>query len=161
LLKRCGTQGSRNVNCELQVTDVIDTLPGVNRDRGKPVRIKASGRRSPCPISCTLDVLGDKWTLLVIRDLMWRDKRLYSEFLQSPEGIPTSVLAERLKRLEEAGLITKEAYQHNPVRYAYQLTAAGNALRPLLQSIGVWGAHHIEHAESLPNAWLHAKPQKS
>src|SRR5262245_35277755 len=85
---------------------------------------------------------------------MWFGKRLYSEISLSPEGIPTSVLADRLKRLEEAGLISKEAYQHNPVRYAYQLTSAGNALRPLLQNLGVWGASYIEHAESLPNAWL-------
>lgn len=90
---------------------------------------------------------------------MWGGKRLYSEILQSPEGIPTSVLADRLKRLEEAGVITKEAYQHNPVRYAYQLTSAGSALRPLLQNIGEWGASHIEHAERLPHAWLRTKPR--
>ena len=133
---------------------MIGTLLSVNRHRTKPIRLKASDRRSPCPISCTLELLGDKWTLLVIRDLLWLNKRLYSEFLHSPEGIPSSALADRLKRLEEAGLITKEAYQHNPVRYAYQLTSAGTALRPLLESFDEWGANHIAHTERVPKTWF-------
>jgi DNA-binding HxlR family transcriptional regulator len=106
-----------------------------------------------------LDILGDKWTLLVIRDLLWRKKRLYSEFSQSPEGIPTSVLADRLRRLESAHLLTKEAYQRNPVRYSYKLTATGRALHPLLVTLGNWGASHIEHAEQLPAAWTHPEAQ--
>ncbi len=70
--------------------------------------------RSPCPIANTLDILGDKWTLLVVRDLLFLGKRLYGEFMQSGEGIPTNILADRLKRLEETGLVTKEPYQSNP-----------------------------------------------
>ena len=63
--------------------------------------------RSPCPIANTLDILGDKWTLLVVRDLLFLDKHLYGEFMQSGEGIPTNVLADRLKRLEETGLVVE------------------------------------------------------
>ncbi len=72
-------------------------------------------RRSPCPIANTLDLIGDKWSLLVIRDLR-RGKCTYSELLDSPEGIPTNILADRLKRLEEAGGIERSAYQERPVR---------------------------------------------
>jgi DNA-binding HxlR family transcriptional regulator len=131
----------------------------VNRAASKAYRFKAPEQRSPCPISCSLDILGDKWTLLVIRDLLWRKKHLYSEFSQSPEGIPTSVLADRLKRLEQTGLVRKKAYQRNPVRYTYKLTAAGRALQPLLVTLGNWGASHIEHAEHLPAAWTHPEAQ--
>ena len=62
-------------------------------------------RRSRCPVACTLDVLGDRWSLLVVRDLV-RGKRRYAEFLESPEGIPTNILADRLKRLASSGIIT-------------------------------------------------------
>jgi len=77
--------------------------------------------RSPCPVACCLDLLGDKWTLLVVRDLLL-GKTTYSEFQKSPEGIPTNILAERLKRLLAAGVIEKSQYQERPKRYAYHLT---------------------------------------
>ena len=83
--------------------------------------------RSPCPIANVLDVVGDKWSLLVIRDML-RGKQTYSELLGSPERIPTNLLAERLERLERAGLISSSAYQQRPVRYAYVLTDKGKAL---------------------------------
>ena len=88
-------------------------------------------KRSPCPVTNTLDILGDKWTLLVVRDL-FLGKRLYREFTESPEGIPTNILADRLKRLEAAGIIRKEPYQERPVRYAYALTGMGEDLLPVL-----------------------------
>ena len=89
--------------------------------------------RSPCPIANTLDILGDKWTLLVVRDLLFLGKRLYGEFMQSGEGIPTNILADRLKRLEETGLVTKEPYQSNPIRHQYRLTRKGAELFPVLR----------------------------
>ena len=70
--------------------------------------------RSPCPIASALDILGDKWTFLVVRDLLFMGKHQYGELLESPEGIPTNILAERLKRLEAAGLLEKRPYQTNP-----------------------------------------------
>ena len=82
--------------------------------------------RSPCPIASALDVVGDKWTLLVVRDML-RGKQTYNDLLASPERIPTNLLAERLARLERAGLVSRSAYQERPVRYAYVLTDKGKA----------------------------------
>ena len=98
--------------------------------------------RSPCPIANALDVVGDKWTLLVVRDLL-RGKRTYSELLASPERIPTNLLAERLERLERAGLITSAPYQERPVRYAYTLTDKGKELGDVLKAYVTWAKRHI------------------
>src|SRR3954470_815264 len=85
------------------------------------------GRRSACPVACTLDLVGDRWTLLVVRDLLLGKTR-FGDFLQSSEGIPTNILTERLKRLEEAGLITTSQYSEHPPRYEYHLTPEGREL---------------------------------
>ena len=98
--------------------------------------------RSPCPITNTLDLLGDKWTLILIRDL-FLGKSTYGEFQASPEGIPTNILAERLKRLLDNGIINKEAYQDRPVRYAYTLTDKGKALAPIVKAVANWGLKYI------------------
>ena len=74
---------------------------------------------SHCPIAQALDVLGDRWTLLVLRDLLVRSPRRFSEFLDSPEGISTNILTTRLRRLEEWDMLEKRAYQSNPLRYEY------------------------------------------
>jgi len=107
-----------------------------------PVKKPASSLRSSCPIAGSLDLLGDRWSLLVIRDL-FRGLSRYSEFSGSPEGIPTNVLAERLVRLEESGLIASEPYQQNPIRYAYTLTPKGRTLKPILAALGLWGAKNV------------------
>ena len=111
----------------------------------KPIKI--SDMRSPCPIAGTLDIVGDKWTLLVVRDL-FAGKTTYGEFQASPEAIPTNILADRLKRLLAHGLIEKSPYQNNPVRYAYQLTDTGRELGPVLKAIVNWGEHHIAATDS-------------
>ena len=98
--------------------------------------------RSPCPVSCSLDLLGDKWTLLVVRDLLL-GKTTYTEFQKSPEGIPTNILAERLKRLQAAGIVEKSRYQERPVRHAYRLTEKGRDLRPVLSALIDWGNKYI------------------
>ena len=95
-------------------------------------------RRSACPVACSLDLIGDRWSLLVIRDLL-RGKSRYHEFLASAEGIPTNILAERLKRLEQAGLISSAAYSGHSRRKAYQLTDAGRALGPAVRALSDWG----------------------
>jgi DNA-binding HxlR family transcriptional regulator len=100
-------------------------------------------KRSPCPIANLLDLIGDKWTLLVVRDLLFFGKRRYGEFAESPEAIPSNLLADRLKRLEQAGLVTKEPYQRNPVRHAYHLTPKGQDLRGVLVEMIRWGNQHI------------------
>lgn len=107
-----------------------------------------TGRRSPCPLSCTLDLLGDKWTLLVVRDLLM-GKTTYSEILKSPEGIPTNILADRLQRLVQAGIIEKSRYQERPVRYAYVLTEKGKDLGNVLLAMVQWGTKHLPDTLSL------------
>jgi DNA-binding HxlR family transcriptional regulator len=103
--------------------------------------------RSTCPISTTLDILGDKWTLLVIRDLMFRGKETYGEFLQSEEKIATNILADRLLMLENAGIVKKTAFPGNRVKNLYQLTPKGIDLMPVLFEIIVWGDKYSEVPE--------------
>ena len=110
--------------------------------------IKTDFKRSACAVANTLDILGDKWTLLVVRDL-FLGKTIYSEFQNSPEKIPTNILAERLKRLEAADIITKSSYQLRPVRYAYQLTEKGEALAPVLKEMVIWGNKFIPDTISM------------
>lgn len=105
--------------------------------RSRPVRLP----RSRCPVARTLDVLGDKWTLLVVRDLM-RGKTRYAEFLASPEGIPTNLLADRLKRLAGQGLVKARRYSLHPPRVEYALTAKGEDLRPVVRAMAEWGVRH-------------------
>jgi DNA-binding HxlR family transcriptional regulator len=94
--------------------------------------------RSRCPVACSLDLLGDRWSLLLIRDLALGKKR-FGEFLASPEHIPTNILAERLKRLEAAGLVTTSEYRQRPRRVEYELTPRGRDLAPVIDAIAVWG----------------------
>lgn len=101
-----------------------------------------SGFRSICPIASTLDLVGDKWSLLVVRDLL-HGKTTYGELAGSPEKIPTNILADRLKRLEDAGLIVSSAYQERPVRYAYKLSEKGKGLGDVLLALVRWGKTHI------------------
>ncbi len=102
-------------------------------------------QRSACPITNALDVMGDKWTLLIIRDLIL-GKHLYIEMMQSPEGIASNILANRLQRLEQAEFISKRAYQSNPTRYEYHLTTKGQDLLPVLEAIVKWGEKHVPGA---------------
>jgi DNA-binding HxlR family transcriptional regulator len=98
-------------------------------------------RRSRCPVACTLDVLGDRWTLLVVRDLV-RGKRRFAEFVDSPERIPTNILTDRLKRLVSLGVVESRRYSDRPPRLEYQLTAKGEDLRPVLRAMVEWGIKH-------------------
>ena len=111
-------------------------------DSKNPEKKANADGRSPCPVACSLDLLGDKWTLLVVRDLLL-GKTTYTDFQKSPEGIPTNILAERLKRLQSAGIIEKSRYQERPKRYAYHLTKKGNDLRPVLSAMIDWGNKYI------------------
>ena len=104
-------------------------------------------RRSKCPISSTLEILGDKWTLLIIRDLMFRGKKTYGEFLQSEEKIATNILADRLLILEQNGIVEKKAFPGNKVKNLYQLTPKGIDLMPILFEIILWGDKYFEIPE--------------
>jgi DNA-binding HxlR family transcriptional regulator len=105
-------------------------------------------KRSPCPVASTLDILGDKWTLLVVRDL-FAGKKTYSEFQGSPENIPTNILADRLKRLARYEIIEKRPYQTHPVRYEYILTQKGKDLGVVLKAMVHWGETHIRGSKAL------------
>lgn len=95
-----------------------------------------------CPVASALELLGDRWTLVVVRDLVLGKTR-YGEFMDSPEGIPTNILAERLKRLEALGIVTREPYQDNPPRHSYRLTEMGEELKPVLGTLRKWGLKHL------------------
>jgi len=110
-------------------------------------------QRSRCAVACTLDLVGDKWSLLVVRDLLWGD-RTYGDLQGSFEGIPTNILADRLKKLEDAGLISKSPYQEHPVRYAYGLTEKGKALSDVLLAIVRWGKKYIPGTQVLGSPTL-------
>ena len=99
--------------------------------------------RSGCSIARTLELVGDKWTLLIVRDLMWHGKQTFQALEASAEGVPTNILSDRLKRLAKWGLVRREAYQKHPVRYAYLLTEEGKALEPVLLEIMAWGHEHL------------------
>lgn len=104
-------------------------------------RRTATPRRSLCPVSRTLDVLGDRWSLLVVRDLM-RGKKRFAEFLESKEGITPTTLTERLKRLVRAGIIEGQRYSEHPPRVEYVLTPKGEDLRPIIRAMVAWGVEH-------------------
>ncbi len=109
---------------------------------------KQQNQRSPCPIANTLDILGDKWTLLIVRDMLRNGKKRYGDFLKSKEGIRTNILADRLRRLEEHDIIERKQYRHNPVRFEYHLTQKGHDLEQLVNAALAWGLKH------LPNVML-------
>ncbi len=99
-------------------------------------------KRSDCPISCTLDVIGDKWSLLIIRDVMLRGKMSYSEFLDSEEGIATNILVSRLARLEEEEILSREVAPGNKSKFIYHLTQKGADLMPVIIELMDWGAKY-------------------
>ena len=100
----------------------------------------ADQRRSGCPISCSLDLLGDKWSLLIVRDMVFRRKRYFKEFLSSDEGIATNILTDRLNRLEVTGIISKQPDPENGRQIVYTLTEKGVALIPVLVELVCWGS---------------------
>ena len=95
-------------------------------------------KRSECPISCSLDIWGDKWSLLIIRDLMFYKKSTYGDFLKSPEGIATNILASRLQTLEENGVIDKLEHPDSKAKVLYRLTQKEIDLLPLMIEINLW-----------------------
>lgn len=105
-------------------------------------------RRSPCPVACTLDLVGDRWTLLVVRDL-YLGRRTFKELAAAPEGIATNVLTERLGRLVDAGLVAKEPTPEHAGRFHYALTKKGMSLVPLLEQIRDWGLENLKGTRAL------------
>jgi len=105
-------------------------------------RGKSAERRSGCPVSIALDLLGDRWSLLLVRDMMVRGYRTFREFQRAGEKIATNILSGRLQRLEASGLVEREAAAEDGRSAHYRLTAKGIALAPVLLEMLIWSAHH-------------------
>lgn len=108
--------------------------------------MKKAKRRSPCPVACTLDIVGDKWTLLVIRDLLL-GRTHHKEFLRSPEGIATNILSDRLKKLLQHKLVETFPSPTKSGKTAYRLTEKGQSLGQLVGLIADWGDKHLSGTE--------------
>jgi DNA-binding HxlR family transcriptional regulator len=107
------------------------------------------GHRSYCPINLSLEIFGDRWTLLVLRDMMFANKRHFREFLQADELIASNVLADRLKLLVEHGIVTKADDPTHKQKAVYSLTEKGIALLPIIVQIGAWGSRYVPAAKKL------------
>ena len=106
--------------------------------------------RSGCPINLTLEVLGDRWSLIVIRDIMFGNRRHFRELLQnSEERIASNILADRLKRLVERGLLTREGDPSHKQKAIYSLTEMSIRLVPIFAEMGAWGRHFLPVSEEL------------
>ena len=103
--------------------------------------------RSNCPINFVLETFGDKWTLLIVRDLLFKGKKTYGEFLESTEGISTNILAERLRRLEEHGIVVRDAAQDKRSTI-YRLTSKGKDLLPVMLEMTAWSAKYDAHTNA-------------
>ena len=107
-----------------------------------PKKRPSPKRRSGCPLNASVEILGDRWSLLIIRDMMLRGSRAYKEFLESYEGIATNILADRLRKLEAHGIITAERDPSDGRKLIYLLTAKGIGLAPVLTEMVLWAAAH-------------------
>ena len=101
-------------------------------------------KRSECPVSCSLDIWGDKWSLLIVRDLMFKKQCTYGDFQKSEEGIATNILASRLKDLCENGIIEKLEHPDSKAKVLYQLTEKGIDLIPLMVEINLWAEKYFD-----------------
>jgi DNA-binding HxlR family transcriptional regulator len=112
-------------------------------------------RRSGCPINFSLEVFGDTWSLLILRDIIYFGKSTYNEFLASDEHIAPNILATRLRQLQDKGLLVKKPHPLDKRKEIYELTEDGLDLIPILIELATWGAKHVDQ-KSLPHGWLKA-----
>ena len=115
--------------------------------------MKRVDNKSHCPINFSLEMFGDPWSLLILRDIIYFGKRTYGEFLGSEEAIGTSVLAARLMQLEQRGLITKSACDTDRRKEVYGLTERGLDIIPVMLEMATWGAHHDAETDA-PQSWI-------
>lgn len=108
-------------------------------------------RRSSCPVSCALDILGDRWTLLVVRDIIFKQKRHFGDFLTSPEKIASNILSDRLKKLEDCDIILRRPDPANARRIIYTLTEKGFDLVPAILELLRWGVKHDPASDAHEN----------
>jgi DNA-binding HxlR family transcriptional regulator len=103
-------------------------------------------RRSGCPVSVSLEMIGDRWSLLIVRDLMVRGCRTFKEFENAGEGMATNILSDRLRKLKSTGIISTEVDESDLRRVNYRLTEKGIELAPVLLELLIWGARHEKTA---------------
>ena len=121
--------------CIVQASfDIVPAVAGKSRSK----------RRSDCPVSISLEMLGDRWSLLIIRDLMVRGYQTFKEFHEAGEGIATNILSDRLRKLQAAGIITVGVEKTDGRKLNYRLTEKGIDLAPVLLELLIWGARHEE-----------------
>ena len=108
------------------------------------LNIENINARSKCSISCTLDIIGDKWSLLIIRDAMFLKKTSFNEFRNSAEKIASNILTNRMEKLVKYGIMSKTQNPDNKLKFDYLLTEKGWELEPVLLTIGAWGKKNIE-----------------
>jgi DNA-binding HxlR family transcriptional regulator len=114
---------------------------------------KKQQRRSDCPISFALEMFGDRWSLLIIREIVYFGKKSYGEFLKTEEGIATNILASRLVQLEQKGILVKKPYETDKRKEIYSLTEKGLDLIPILLELASWGAQH-DPQTGAPQEWI-------
>ena len=107
-------------------------------------------KRSDCPINFALELFGDKWTFLIIRDMMFKGKHYYGEFLQSEEKIATNILANRLSLLEQSGIIIKKEDPEHRSKFIYKLSQKGIDLMPILVEVIMWSAKYDKILQLMP-----------
>ncbi|MGN9846954.1 winged helix-turn-helix transcriptional regulator [Nonomuraea sp. H19] len=120
---------------------------------------ESSWRRSDCAVASTLDILGDRWSLLLVRDLLMAGQLRYGDFVGAAEAIPTNTLADRLRRLEDAGIVERLPYSERPPRYTYRLTEAGRQLGPVVDALAEWGVRHLPGTRKLTPGPAHISPE--
>ena len=137
-----GSEVERLITCDVQVRFAAD-VGKFNPRRGAALNRRANPtQRSGCPVSVSLERFGDRWSLLVIRDLMVRGYRTFKEFQEAGEGIATNILADRLRRLARAGMVVAESAESDGRRVNYRLTEKGIDLAPVMLELLIWGARH-------------------
>jgi DNA-binding HxlR family transcriptional regulator len=108
-----------------------------------PLASTTPARRSDCAIAGTLDIVGDRWSLLIVRDLLFQEPLRYGDLAASHEAIPTNTLADRLRKLEDADIVSRQRYSDHPPRYTYRLTSRGRAFAPVLDALASWGTEYL------------------
>ncbi len=116
--------------------------------------------RSKCSISCALELLGDKWTLLIIRDALFKGYTSFGQFRNSTEKIASNILTARLEKLVSNGILTKTKHPTNQLKFDYKLTDLGKGLKPVLMALGEWGFENIEGANKVEDIILMYKEKK-
>ena len=128
-------QPSNYLTCIVQATfDIVPAVAGKSQSK----------HRSDCPVSISLEIFGDRWSLLIIRDLMVRGYRAFKEFQGAGEGIATNILSDRLRKLQAAGIVTAGVEKTDGRKVNYRLTEKGIDLAPVLLELLIWGARHEE-----------------